>query len=174
VAQAIAQAFHVQPDEVAVLELSQRGKALKFVPPDKLRLVGSILLTSSMALAARTARERRLEIDNNFAAARHASVFEGMPLGRLRDESIHKIMSAPILQGNKVIGVVQISHKGPSPNQMWSRFYDNRSHAIEQSQRAARPFPHHLQDARLLGSGSRTRFGVPGPSAKTRLTHLCF
>lgn len=126
VAQELAKLFHVQADEVAVLELSQDTEALKFVLPEKLRMVGEIPLTSYMALAARTVRDRRAEIVNAFSSARHASVFEGVPLGRMPEESIHKIMSAPIVVGKHVIGVVQISHKGLSPVQCGSDFtYDD-------------------------------------------------
>lgn len=110
----IGKLFSVEADEVAVMELSRGGKALKFVLPKKLQAVGEIPLTSTTALAARTVRERRADIVNNFAASRHASVFEGVPLGRNHDEVIHKIMSIPILQGDTVIGAAQISRKGPS------------------------------------------------------------
>lgn len=114
-AEEVAKLFNVQPDEVAVLGLLPAGKSLQFVLPQKLRSVGTIPLTSTTALAARTARERRADVVNNFASSRHASVFEGVPLGRSESNSIQKIMSAPILRGDKVIGVVQISHKGSSP-----------------------------------------------------------
>ena len=115
VAREIAQVFRVATDEIAILELMPSGKSLSFVLPQKLRAVGTIPLTSTAALAARTARERRLDIVNNFASARHASVFEGVPLDGRQGEAIHKIISAPILRGDKVIGVVQISRKGQSP-----------------------------------------------------------
>jgi len=115
VAEQIGRVFHVERDEVAVLELSRSGKALRFVIPEKLQAVGEIPLTSTTALAARTARERRSDIVNNFATSRHASVFEGVPLGRRQDEVIHKIMSVPVLLGDKVIGVAQISRKGATP-----------------------------------------------------------
>jgi hypothetical protein len=114
VAEAIAKVFNVKPDEVAVLGLLPAGKSLEFVLPAKLRAVGTIPLTSTTALAARTARERRADVVNNFASSRHASVFEGVPLGRTEGNSIQKIMSAPILRGDKVIGVTQISRKGDS------------------------------------------------------------
>jgi hypothetical protein len=46
----------------------------------------------------------------------HASVFEGVPVAEaLRADPIQKIMSSPILQGNKSLGVVQVSRKGKSP-----------------------------------------------------------
>jgi hypothetical protein len=115
VAEQIGRTFGVQPDEVAIMELVPSGKWLKFVLPDKLRQVGAIPLTSTVALAARTARERRSDIVNNFSASRHASVFEGIPMGRREGQSIQKIMSAPILRGDMVIGVAQISRKAHSP-----------------------------------------------------------
>jgi hypothetical protein len=39
-------------------------------------------------------------------------VFEGVSLGRGQGESIQKIMSVPIVAGDRVIGVAQISRKG--------------------------------------------------------------
>src|ERR1700733_7597102 len=78
----VAKLFGVKEDEVAIMELAPSGRTLRFVMPEKLRQVGSIPLSSNTALAARTARERRSDIINNFSAARHASVFEGVPLGR--------------------------------------------------------------------------------------------
>jgi hypothetical protein len=110
----IGKLFGVAPDEVAVMELTRSGKALKFVLPEKLRVVGEIPLTSTTALAVRSVRERRADIVNNFASSRHAIVFEGVPLGRKPNEIIQKIMSMPILQGDAVVGVAQISRKGLS------------------------------------------------------------
>jgi hypothetical protein len=115
-AKALAKLFSVEPDEVAVLALSAKEKNLKFVIPEKLATIGSIPLSSATALAARTARDRRPEVVNNFSTARHASVFEGVPLGREPGELIQKIISAPILDGSGVRGVVQISRKGRSPS----------------------------------------------------------
>ncbi len=111
VALEISKLFKVRSDEVAVLQLAPGGKALKFILPEKLQAVGSIPLTSTTALAARTARERRTDIINNFGSSRHASVFEGVSLGRGTGESIQKIMSVPILRGDRVIGVAQVSRK---------------------------------------------------------------
>jgi hypothetical protein len=114
VAQSLAKLFSADPDEAAILKIDPKSKNLKFVIPEKLAVVGSIPLSSATALAARTARERRAEVVNNFSTSRHASVFEGVPLGRRQGESIQKIMSAPILDGTHVRGVVQISRKGHS------------------------------------------------------------
>jgi hypothetical protein len=108
----LAALFAVRPDEVAILTLVDKGKALRFMIPEKLHAIGTIPLNSGSALAARTARERKPDLVNTFAGSRHATVFEGVPLGRGRDEPIQKIMSAPILAENHVLGVVQISRKG--------------------------------------------------------------
>jgi hypothetical protein len=113
VAERIAKNLGVKSDEVGILGLSLRWRHLYFIVPEALKNVGFIPLTSNSALAARTARESRPEINNNFAAARHATVFEGVKVGSdSAAEAIQKIISAPILSGDKVIGVIQISRKG--------------------------------------------------------------
>ena len=113
-AEAVGKVFGAAADEVAVLAVSPKSKSLKFVIPEKLSVVGSIPLTSTGALAARTVRERKTEMLNNFNTSRHASVFEAVPLGSRQGQAIYKIMSAPILDGKNVMGVVQISRKGHS------------------------------------------------------------
>lgn len=110
----LAKLFGVREDEVAIMEVVPAGRTLRFVIPEKLRPVGSIPLSSTTALAARTVRERRSDILNNFPIAKHATVFEGVPLGRGAGESIQKIISVPILRGKTVVGVAQICRKGAS------------------------------------------------------------
>lgn len=115
VAEKIAKSIGVRNDEVAILAVSARWKHLYFLVPEALKKVGFIPLTSGSALAAKTARDSRPEIDNNFSAARHATVFEGVKITGEAAESIQKIISAPILLDGKVIGVIQISRKGDNP-----------------------------------------------------------
>ncbi len=110
--QQIAKAFGVKEDEVAVLTLVFDNKFLKFVVPEKLQNIGTIPVTSTTALAARTARDKRPEVINNFAIAKHSTVFEAVPLTDQRGDPIQKIMSAPVLLDSKVIGVIQVSRKG--------------------------------------------------------------
>jgi hypothetical protein len=112
VAEKIAKIIGVRNDEVAILAVSRRWKHLHFLVPEALKKVGFIPLSSNSALAAKTARDSRPEIDNNFTAARHATVFEGVKITGEAAESIQKIISAPILLDGKVIGVIQISRKG--------------------------------------------------------------
>lgn len=121
----MSRAFRVRRDEIAILVIAGGGKILQFLIPEKLKGLGTIPLTSTRALAARTAREKRAEINNKFNLTAHASVFEGVPLGRGRGEQIHRIMSAPILAEDAVLGVVQISRKGVSPEQAGAEFSSN-------------------------------------------------
>jgi GAF domain len=122
IARALAKLFDADPDEAAILLIDPKSKNLKFVIPEKLAAVGSIPLSSTNALAARTARERRAEVVNNFSSSRHSTVFEGVPLGRRQGETIQKIMSAPILEGTQIRGIVQISRKGHSPSSAGTDF----------------------------------------------------
>src|SRR5882724_12761620 len=115
VAEKIAKTLSVGKDEVAIMGVSTRWRHLHFLVPEALKNVGFIPLSSNSALAARTARDSRPEIDNNFATARHATVFEVVKLTSEAAESIQKILSAPILAEGKVIGVIQTSRKGASP-----------------------------------------------------------
>jgi hypothetical protein len=111
VAEKIAKNLGVRNDEVAILSVSNRWRHLHFLVPEALKKVGFIPLSSNSALAARTARDSRPEIENNFAAARHATVFEGVKITEEGTEAIQKMISAPILLDGKVIGVIQISRK---------------------------------------------------------------
>jgi hypothetical protein len=114
IAERIAKNLGVKTDEVAILARSTHRRHLHFLVPEALKNVGNIPLSSTSSLAARTARDSRPEINNNFYVARHASVFEGVKIGAETSEAIQKIISAPILSGEKVLGVIQISRKGSS------------------------------------------------------------
>ena len=121
-AEKIAKELRVNADEVAILGVSLRWKHLHFLAPEALKNVGFIPLTSTSALAARTTRESRPEINNEFMKARHASVFEGVKAPTITGESIQKIISAPILNDGKVVGVMQVSRKGASPTSAGADF----------------------------------------------------
>jgi hypothetical protein len=110
----IAKDLNVKTDEVAILAVSERHRHLYFLVPEALRNVGQIPLSSTSALAARTVRESRPEIANNFSTVRHATVFEAVRAESLTASAIQKIISAPILSDAKVIGVIQISRKAPT------------------------------------------------------------
>ena len=112
VAEGIAKNLFVRTDEVAILGVSNRWRHLYFIIPEALKNVGFIPLSSKSALAARTVRESRPEIINDFTSVKHASVFEGVKLATESADVIQKIISAPILCSDRVLGVIQISRKG--------------------------------------------------------------
>lgn len=112
VANAIAKNFKVKPDEVAILRMNLKVKQLEFIVPEKLAKVGSIPMSSTNALAVRTARDRKSEFINNFASSAHPTVFEAVKLSKEAGDPIQKIISVPILSEGKTVGVLQVSRKG--------------------------------------------------------------
>jgi transcriptional regulator with GAF, ATPase, and Fis domain len=114
VAERIAKLFAVERDEVAVLVLADRDRALRFLVPEKLREAGSIPLSTVNSVAARTAREGRAQVLNHLADSPHVSVFQAIVPGGEKGQVIQKIMSVPIQVDGKVVGVLQISRKGRS------------------------------------------------------------
>jgi len=125
----LAKLFSVRHTEVGVLRLE--GEFLRFLYPVELQEAGRIPISGS-GVAAKTARTRKSELHNNFAHVPHRTVFE---LIKLKDKDadlknkdaqpepspdtppkIQKLMSAPIIgERKRVLGVVQVSRKGPHP-----------------------------------------------------------
>jgi GAF domain-containing protein len=109
----VARIFAVNETEVALLQVKR--SFLEFVFPPELKAGGAIPISSS-AVAAKTATEKKAEIFNSFTTVRHASIFEVVKLGGTQadpsDQVIQKLMSAPIVSGDKSIGVIQVSRKG--------------------------------------------------------------
>ena len=112
----LAKIFGVRKTEVALLRLE--NGLLKFLFPQELMTAGSIPISSSTAVAAHTAVTKKVELFNNFTRVKHASIFETIKPGGEQGETlppatIHKLMSAPVLdKADKVLGVIQICHKG--------------------------------------------------------------
>ena len=125
VAEKIAKSLGVRTDEVAILGVSRRWRHLHFLVPEALKNVGFIPLSSNSALAARTARDNRADIENNFTVARHATVFESVKIAGDTTEAIQKIMSAPICAEGRVVGVIQVSRKGSDPAAAGPDFLSN-------------------------------------------------
>ena len=120
----LSKTFNVELDEVGILKLEKQH--LIFVYPQKLATVGSIPLNTVGAVAARTANTKRAEAINSFAQTKHVSVFEAVelggkqaklgPMGEAKREvhTIQKLMSAPVLGADGVVGVIEICRKGTS------------------------------------------------------------
>jgi len=118
----IAKELQVRSDQVAILGVSSRWRHLHFLVPAVLKNVGFIPSTSNSALAAKTVRESRPEINNEFSKVRHATVFEAVKAATKTRESIQKIIGAPILSDGKVVGVMQASRKGETANAVGPNF----------------------------------------------------
>ena len=109
----IAQAFKGRKDEVALLQVATDGKMVSFLFPAKFQKIGAIPLTSSHSLAAKTVREKRGEIVNNFSVYKHPTVFESIDVSAEEKAiPIQKIVSSPMVVEGKVVGVIQVSRKG--------------------------------------------------------------
>src|SRR2546423_15629318 len=121
----LSKTFNVELDEVGILKLEKQH--LTFVYPQKLATVGSIPLNTVGAVAARTANTKRAEAINSFAQTKHVSVFEAVelgakqsqqlsPMGETKKEihAIQKLMSAPVVGGEGVVGVIEVCRKGSS------------------------------------------------------------
>ena len=113
IAARIGSAFRAKSDEVAALRVSPDGKQLRFIFPQKMAKIGQIPITTTNSLAVRTVRGKRGDIVNNFSTYKHPTVFEAVQLASEETSApIRKIMSAPMLVDNKVVGVIQVSRKG--------------------------------------------------------------
>ncbi len=125
VAAEIAKMLNVHEDEVGILRLEKQ--MLHFVHPARLSTVGTLPVNPSTSVAGRTANTKRVEIINNFAQSKHASVFEAVELGNKpkivgqrpnQDEKltrvIQKLMAAPVIGPAGVVGVIEVSRKGKS------------------------------------------------------------
>jgi len=112
-ARALAKVFRVDDDEVAIFRLKD-NTVLNFLWPEKLQKVGFIPLNSHDSLAARTVRENKAFLNNEFASARHAGVFEVVHLDKAKGKPlpIQKILSAPLAKDDTAVGAIQISRKG--------------------------------------------------------------
>lgn len=133
VAQAVHKAFSVSPDEVALFTLDSETQVLCFLWPLKLRSSGFVPLSSSDSLAAQTARDNRPYLNNRFASAQHASIFESIPLNDNRvgkPEPIQKIISAPLSIEGKTTGVIQVCRKGSDPAKTGPNFSMDELNAL--------------------------------------------
>ena len=128
--------FTVGAAELALLRLE--NDILNFLFPAELKAAGFIPLSSSKAVAARTATTRKVELFNNFVIVQHANVFETIKLSTLGQSDgpggnlIQKLMSAPVIdQKHNVLGVIQVCHKGLTQDQSGPDFTLNDLQNLE-------------------------------------------
>lgn len=116
----ISRIFNVGVTEVALMRVE--GDILNFLFPAELNAAGFVPLSSAKAVAARTATSRKVELFNNFVIVQHVNVFETIKLTTLGQSSvpgantIQKLMTAPVIDTHhNVVGVLQVCHKGLTP-----------------------------------------------------------
>ena len=129
----LSRTFAVDINEVAIYRLDEERSVLKFLWPEKLKHVGAIPYSSFDSLAARTAREGIVLLENAFASQRHANAYEKIRLASgvaAPPKPIQKIISAPIFKGEEVCGVIQLSRKGDDNGPQIQDFTDRDADAL--------------------------------------------
>jgi hypothetical protein len=142
----ISRIFNVARTEVALMRVE--GDILNFLFPSELRAAGCVPLSSSKAVAARTATTRKVELFNNFVIVQHANVFETIKLSMLGQSNIpgantiQKLMTAPVVDAHHdVVGVLQICHKGLTPEDSGHAFTLSDLQNLELTARALGNLP---------------------------------
>jgi len=114
VAEELAHFFAVRTHEVGIFRVNPKKHEIVFIWLQGMTSYGHIPLNAINSLVAKTANDRAATLDNSFAGSRHLFIFEHMLAEKSERIPLQKIMSAPILNGDEVLGVLQISRKAPS------------------------------------------------------------
>lgn len=125
---AVCRIFAVEKHETAVFALDREQDAFTFLWPADMRTSGSIPFSADRSLLAITARERRGRVNNSFASTPHLFVFESF--GREKSGPIQRIMSAPMLKGEDLVGVIQVCRKGADADAALRKFTDPELKAL--------------------------------------------
>lgn len=113
--------FQVAPDEVALFKLVDDDH-LSFVLPRELVNKGTIPVNASQSVAAKTVTSMKAACFNDFQSQRHITFFEGIKINAEVKGLIQRMLCAPIVHDKKVIGIIQISRKGPDQVQCGAPF----------------------------------------------------
>jgi len=113
---AIAQAFSVREDEVAILLVRDQGHMLGFAYPwgyyaDKKNLFP----VSAPSIAGEVVRTSKGRIDNNASQVQHLDIYERIGAKAKGAVKIQKMISAPLLsRDGQPLGAIQVSRKAKS------------------------------------------------------------
>ena len=114
VVKAVCGQFGTKTDEVAILMSTSDGKHLRFAAPRKFADLGTIPVTKRDSIAVGILGKKTGEAMNNVPMVKHVAFFESVKL-RDRAVPIQKMITVPMLDGEKAVGVAQISRKGENP-----------------------------------------------------------
>jgi hypothetical protein len=111
IVKAVSAGFGVKSDEVAILLATSDERHLRFVAPRKFAELGTIPVTKRDSIAVGIFNRKVGEAMNNVPLVRHVAFFETV---KIKDRAlpIQKMITVPILRGERAIGVAQISRKG--------------------------------------------------------------
>ncbi len=130
-AREIGEFFGVQPHEVAFFTVDARQNTILFRWPQSLAAAAHIPLRAVNSLVAKTANKRRSTIDNAFAASRHLFMFEHLLADKEERVPMQKVMSVPVVTGDAVQGVIQVTRKGATPEEAGADFTPGDLAALE-------------------------------------------
>ena len=113
---------------MAIFVLDNTQESFHFVWPLEMAKSGSIPFSANRSLISITASERRCFLDNGFASTPHLFVFESF--AKERNLPIQKIMSAPLLAGKELRGVIQVCRKGTDSDPSLKNFSEPQLAAL--------------------------------------------
>lgn len=104
--------FAVEAGEISLFLLDKDRDMLVFTWPRGVKIMGNIPIDAGNCLVARTASTMEASIDNRFATTPHLFIYEQFVTGKPGSLPIQKIMSAPVVSGSELKGVIQVGRKG--------------------------------------------------------------
>jgi hypothetical protein len=106
--------FGAEPHEVGLFQIDFSGRFAIFRwPPQRLNSLITIPIKSfASSLVSATARDRRATVDNAFAGTRHLFIYEQALAEKEQRITVQKIMSAPVVAGDQLAWIIQVTRKG--------------------------------------------------------------
>lgn len=127
----IAAFFGVDAHEVAYFQVESGGRSAVFRWPPS-TMINIPLKSFSTSLLSATAREQRAFVNNAFATTPHLHMFEHALAEREQRVPVQKIMSAPVLAGDQLRGILQICRKGRTLAEAGADFGDVELQELQQ------------------------------------------
>ena len=132
-AQELAGFFNVESHEVGLFRLDSAELFATFIWPEN-KLCQSIKVpvnASSTSILSATVKKRVGSMDNSFSSSQHLHMVEHSLLDREHCLPLQKVMAAPVIAGEKVRWVIQISRKGKTLPEAGTDFTAEQLHDLE-------------------------------------------
>lgn len=124
IASFLAKRFAVTEAEIALLLLRPNRQVLRFAHPlEHFKGQTNVFPVNSPGIATTVVRSGRGMIHNDMSRVSRLEMYEWIPTGGGKPKEIQKMIAAPLtLSGGEIIGVVEVSRKGKSPEEAGSNF----------------------------------------------------